>query len=38
MRAPRQLDATVHELSERTGLTRSAIIREAVAEYARSHA
>lgn len=37
VRATKQLDATVRELSEREGKNRSAIIREAVAEYARAH-
>jgi len=37
VRTSRQLDAVVCELSRRTGRTRSAIIREAVEEYARIH-
>ncbi|MCL2468553.1 MAG: ribbon-helix-helix protein, CopG family [Micrococcales bacterium] len=37
IRASRRLDATVRDLSTRTGLTRSAIIRQAVEEYARAH-
>lgn len=37
VRATKQLDDALRELSERTGENRSAIIRAAVAEYARAH-
>lgn len=37
VRATKQLDAVVTEHAVRTGKTRSDVIREAVAEYARAH-
>lgn len=37
VRATKQLDAAVVELTIRTGKTRSDVIRDAVAEYARAH-
>ncbi len=37
VRASTKLDGIVDELAKREGRTRSALIREAVAEYARSH-
>lgn len=37
IRASTKLDSIVDEMAHREGLTRSALIREAVAEYARLH-
>ena len=37
IRASSQLDGIVDELAKREGRTRSALIRDAVAEYARTH-
>jgi predicted transcriptional regulator len=37
VRASTKLDTIVDELAKREGRTRSALIRDAVAEYARSH-
>lgn len=38
IRAPQALDQIVDQLAQRQGKTRSALIRDAVTEYARTHA